>query len=47
MKAKKNIYETPKIEIVEIEIQAVLCGSPSPMGGNSTEPVGTDYFGIG
>lgn len=45
MRKKRNSYEAPKLEIIELEIQTVLCGSP--IQGNSTEAVGTDYFGIG
>ena len=45
MKAKRSNYEAPKAEIIKMEVQTVLCGSP--IRGNNTESVGTDFYNIG
>lgn len=37
---KRQTYVPPRIEIIEIEQQTVLCGS----GGNSTENIGFSGF---
>lgn len=42
MREKRNSYEAPKLEIIELEIRTVLCGSP--ILGNSTEAVTTEHF---
>lgn len=42
MKLQKQSYETPRVEVVEIESQVVLCGSG--MKGNSTESFSIGTF---
>ena len=46
MKTTKRNYEAPRIDIIKIESQCVLCGSSSSYTGNSTESVGTNYFSL-
>lgn len=40
---KRQPYQPPRVEIIEIETQGVLCGSA--MRGNSNESVGISDFG--
>lgn len=38
----RQTYQPPKVEVLEIKPQGVLCGSA--LGGNSTEAVGIQTF---
>ena len=40
---KRQTYEPPRVEVIEIEPQAVMCGSA--IDGNSTESIGIGGFG--
>lgn len=43
MEKEKRHYEPPRVEVIKLESQGVLCGSS--INGNSTESVGSRDFG--
>ena len=46
-KMSKKMYETPRVEVIAVEVQGVLCtSSSSSLGGNATESVPSTGFDI-
>lgn len=42
---KKLIYEAPQVQVINMEVQGIIAGSPMGVGGNAPYGDGGDPFG--